>query len=65
MRMNRSSKEGSITKRRYTELIGKMIDRAEEISVDPDTFFTDQLNNMDVIEGFVPLGDEILQQLDG
>ncbi len=42
-----------------------MIDRAEEISAEPDTFFTDQLNNNDVIEGFVPLGDEILHQLDG
>ena len=55
------SEDGKITK----ELIGKMIERAEEISVEPDTFFTDQLNNMDVIEGFVPLGDEILQQLNG
>ena len=55
------SEDGKITK----ELIGKMIERAEEISVEPDTFFTDQLNNMDVIEGFVPLGDEILKQLDG
>ena len=42
-----------------------MIRRAEEISVEPNTFFTDQLNNIDVIEGFVPLGDEIIQQLDG
>ena len=55
------SEDGKITK----ELIGKMIQRAEEISVKPNTFFTDQLNNSDVIEGFVPLGDEILQQLDG
>ncbi len=55
------SEDGKITK----ELIGKMIGRAEEISAEPDTFFTDQLNNNDVIEGFVPLGDEILQQLDG
>ena len=55
------SEDGKITK----ELIGKMIQRAEEISVEPNTFFTNQLNNRDVIEGFVPLGDEILQQLDG
>ena len=41
-----------------------MISRASEISDEPDTFFTDQLNNNDVIEGFVALGDEILQQLD-
>tara|TARA_S200000501_G_C20786266_1_gene727343 strand:- start:7 stop:930 length:924 start_codon:yes stop_codon:yes gene_type:complete len=53
------SGNGKITK----ELISKMISRASEISNEPDTFFTDQLNNSDVIEGFVPLGDEILQQL--
>ena len=55
------SEDGKITR----ELISKMIQRAEEISVEPNTFFTDQLNNSDVIEGFVPLGEEILQQLDG
>ena len=55
------SENGKITR----ELISKMIQRAEEISVEPNTFFTDQLNNSDVIEGFVPLGEEILQQLDG
>ena len=54
------SDNGKITK----ELISKMINRASEISNEPDTFFTDQLNNSDVIEGFVPLGDEILEQLD-
>ena len=54
------SDNGKITK----ELISKMINRASEISNEPGTFFTDQLNNSDVIEGFVPLGDEIRQQLD-
>jgi len=54
------SHNGKITK----ELINKMISRASEISNEPGTFFTDQLNNSDVIEGFVPLGNEILQQLD-
>jgi cysteine synthase len=55
------SDDGKITK----GLIQKMIKRASEISDSPDTFFTDQLNNKDVIEGFIPLGDEILHQLDG
>ena len=54
------SEDGKITR----ELISKMIQRAEEISVEPNTFFTDQLNNSDVIEGFAPW-DEIIQQLDG
>ena len=55
------SKDGKITK----ELINKMINRAQEISKEPNTFFTNQLENKDVIKGFVPLGYEILDQLDG
>ena len=53
------SENGKITK----ELINKMINRAKEISKEPNTFFTNQLDNRDVIEGFVPLGEEILDQL--
>lgn len=53
------SENGKITK----ELISKMINRAKEISKEPNTFFTNQLDNKDVIEGFVPLGQEILDQL--
>tara|TARA_B100001173_G_scaffold239245_1_gene208986 strand:- start:327 stop:1262 length:936 start_codon:yes stop_codon:yes gene_type:complete len=55
------SENGKITK----ELINKMINRAQEISNEPNTFFTNQLDNKDVIEGFVPLGKEILDQLGG
>ena len=55
------SENGKITK----ELISKMIARAAEISNEADTFFTDQLNNCDVIEGFVPLGEEIIKELGG
>ena len=40
-----------------------MINRAKEISKEPNTFFTNQLDNKDVIEGFVPLGEEIIDQL--
>jgi cysteine synthase A len=53
------SENGKITK----ELINKMINRAKEISKQPNTFFTNQLDNKDVIEGFVPLGEEIIDQL--
>ena len=53
------SENGKITK----ELINKMINRAKEISKEPNTFFTNQLDNKDVIEGFVPLGKEIIDQL--
>ena len=55
------SEDGKITK----ELINKMINRAQEISKEPNTFFTNQLKNKDVIKGFIPLGYEILDQLDG
>ena len=56
-----NSKDGKITK----TLIKKMIVRANEISKEPNTFFTNQLKNKNVIEGFIPLGNEILQQLKG
>ena len=55
------SRDGKITK----ELINKMINRAKEISKEPNTFFTNQLDNEDVIKGFVPLGEEILDQING
>ena len=55
------SSDGKINK----ELITKMIKKADQISKEPNTFFTNQLNNTDVIEGFIPLGEEILDQLNG
>ena len=55
------SRDGKITK----ELINKIINRAKEISKEPNTFFTNQLDNEDVIKGFVPLGEEILDQING
>ena len=54
------STNGKITK----ELIKKMVDRASEIADEPNTFFTNQLNNKDVIKGFISLGDEILNQIE-
>ena len=55
------SSNGKINK----ELITKMIKKADQISKEPNTFFTNQLDNTDVIEGFIPLGEEILDQLNG
>lgn len=55
------SKDGTITK----EVINAMINRAAEISNEPNTFFTNQLKNTDVINGFEGLGKEIIQQLEG
>lgn len=55
------SKEGKITK----EVVNAMIQRASEIANEPNTFFTNQLENTDVIKGFENLGREIIEQLEG
>ena len=54
------SKDGKIT----PELITKMIQRASEIASDSDTFFTNQLNNPDILHGFEKMGNEIIEQID-
>ncbi len=54
------SDNGKIT----AELIKEMIRRTEVLDADDRTFFTDQLNNRDIIRGFEKLGSEILQQID-
>ncbi len=55
------SKDGKITK----ELINEMVKTAQNISRESNTFFTNQLQNYDVIKGFIPLGEEILKQVKG
>jgi len=46
-------------------LILKMIEYARTISREPDTYFTDQLNNHDSIAGYHALGEEIWSQTKG
>jgi len=48
-----------------SNLINQMIDRAKELATKDDYFFSDQLNNADIIIGFEKMGREILEQLDG
>jgi cysteine synthase A len=55
------SEDGRITK----QLIDDMIAAAREMSREPNTFWTDQLNNTDSLEGYIPLGEEIWDQTDG
>jgi len=55
------SEGGQITK----ELIEEMIERAQQISEEPGTFYSDQLRNEDGIAGFHPLGEEIWSQTGG
>lgn len=52
--------------KRITEaLIKAMIERARELSAEPNTFWTDQLNNADAIAGYYPMGEEIWNQTNG
>ena len=48
-----------------SNLINQMIDRAKELATKDDYFFSDQLNNADIIKGFEKMGREILDQIDG
>jgi cysteine synthase A len=55
------SEGGRITKR----LIEDMIDLAQQMSQEPGSFWSDQLNNVDGIVGYYPLGEEIWGQTNG
>ncbi len=48
-----------------SNLINQMIDRAKKLATKDDYFFSDQLNNADIIKGFEKMGLEILEQIDG
>jgi cysteine synthase A len=55
------SEGGQTTK----QLILDMIEAARELSREPHTFSTDQLNNRDSVAGYHPLGEEIWSQTQG
>jgi len=54
--------EGGLTTKK---LILDMIEAARLRSREPNTYWTDQLNNADSITGYYPLGEEIWRQTDG
>jgi cysteine synthase A len=54
--------EGGLTTKK---LILDMIEAARALSPEPHTYWTDQLNNHDSIEGYRVLGEEIWQQTQG
>jgi cysteine synthase A len=54
--------EGGLTTKK---LILDMIEAARELSREPDTYWTDQLNNHDSIAGYYQLGEEIWSQTNG
>ncbi len=45
------------------ELIAAMKQKAYEIAEEPNTFYADQFGSPDVIEGYVPVGQEIANQI--
>jgi len=45
-------------------LFREMIDTAEKIGKEPNTFYTDQFNNQDSVRGYMAVGDELLEQLE-
>jgi cysteine synthase A len=54
--------EGGLTTKK---LILDMIETARELSREPGSFWTDQLNNRDSIAGYLALGEEIWNQTEG
>jgi cysteine synthase A len=46
------------------DLTPRMIEKAAEYAAEPDTFWTDQLNNADSIVGYRSIGDELLEQVE-
>jgi cysteine synthase A len=47
------------------DLIPAMVKRAGEIAEETGAFWTDQFNNLDMIDGYRRLGEELLEQLPG
>lgn len=54
--------EGGLTTKK---LILDMVEKARELAAEPDTFWTDQLNNRDAIAGYHGLAEEIWLQMEG
>ena len=46
------------------ELLEKMRARVSELLEDPNTYYTDQFKNFDIVTGFQSLGKEVIEQLD-
>jgi cysteine synthase A len=46
-------------------LFRKMLDETQRLASQPDTYYTDQFNNPDAIQGYMGIGRELAQQLEG
>ena len=54
------SVDGQVT----PDLVPRMIAKATEFASEPDTYFTDQLNNADSLVEYRTIGDELVEQMD-
>ncbi|MDL1952029.1 pyridoxal-phosphate dependent enzyme, partial [Acidobacteria bacterium ACD] len=54
--------EGGLTTRK---LILDMVETAREMSREPGTYWTNQLENLDAVAGYAPLGEEVWEQTAG
>jgi cysteine synthase len=54
------SDEGKIS----SDLVSQMVDKAKEFAASDNTYFTDQFNNRDSLEGYKNIGLELLEQID-
>ena len=52
------SENGKLT----PELFRTMIDQAKKLSEEPNTYYTDQFNNADAIQGYMGIGKELFEQ---
>ncbi len=55
----------SVGRKVTPELIRGLIERVRELAREPNTFWTDQFNNVDNRNGYHAMANEILEQLDG
>lgn len=46
------------------DLIGRMIEQAKQYAAEPNTYWTDQLNNADSLVGYGDVGRELIDQMD-
>jgi len=46
------------------DLVSRLIEKAKEFSALDNTYFTDQLNNRDSLEGYKNIGLELIEQID-
>jgi cysteine synthase len=55
--------EASVGGKITPDLVPRMVERARKLAEEPDTYWTDQLNNSDSLAGYQEIGRELLEQM--